>query len=78
MPGSQFSELLNAYEDHKTLTDQDVADISGVSVQTIRRWRYQGRGPRFLRIGQTARYLKADVAAWLQSLYCGCGAVAAD
>lgn len=50
------------------MTQEDLAEITGKSVDTIKRLRYTGRGPRYLRIGQTCRYLKSDVEAWLESL----------
>ncbi|TDN42561.1 hypothetical protein EDF64_11136 [Curtobacterium flaccumfaciens] len=39
-----------------------------VSVQTLARWKVEGRGPRVTKIGQAVRYRKADVLSWLDSL----------
>ncbi|MBI1955064.1 MAG: helix-turn-helix domain-containing protein [Acidobacteria bacterium] len=44
-----------------------VAEFFGVSVGMVRRWRHQGRGPRFLRIGGLVRYRLEDLEAWLAS-----------
>jgi len=41
------------------------ARVIGVSVQTIRRWRYDGGGPDFLRLGGSIRYREADVEKWM-------------
>jgi predicted DNA-binding transcriptional regulator AlpA len=38
-----------------------------VSRAALRKWRGQGRGPRFLRLGKCIRYLAADVEAWLKA-----------
>jgi hypothetical protein len=32
------------------LTQEELADELGVAVNTIRNWRYQGRGPAFYRV----------------------------
>ncbi|NQX23322.1 DNA-binding protein [Curtobacterium sp. VKM Ac-2852] len=39
-----------------------------VSVQTLARWKVEGRGPRVTKIGQAVRYRKSDVLSWLDSL----------
>ena len=48
------------------LTQKQVADLIGVSRKTIERWRYEGAGPAWLRVGQGVRYHPADVTAWLE------------
>ncbi len=51
---------------HPTLlTDRHVAEQLGISPLTLARWRYEGRGPVFLKIGKAIRYRQADVDAWL-------------
>jgi hypothetical protein len=49
------------------LTDHDLARLTGFSVQTVRKWRLLGLGPRFLKISGICRYRPEDVAAWLES-----------
>jgi hypothetical protein len=39
----------------------------GASIGTLRRWRAQGRGPRYRKIGALVRYVPADVAAFLDA-----------
>lgn len=34
---------------------------------TLAQWRMTGRGPRFMKIGGSVRYRKADVIAWLET-----------
>lgn len=52
--------------------DVEVAELSGISAVTLRRWRAEGKGPKFVRIGERAiRYRRADVLAWLDSLDSG-------
>lgn len=51
------------------MTQEDGAEVSGCSVNTIKKWRQTGRGPRYLRLGRMARYLKGDVETWLLEHY---------
>lgn len=48
------------------LTADDVASVLGIPTATLANWRYQGLGPRYLRIGRHVRYEAADLKAWLQ------------
>ena len=40
----------------KLLTDEQVAERWGLKVQTLRNWRFQGRGPAYLKLGAAVRY----------------------
>jgi len=44
-----------------------VAAYFGVSLATVRRWRYLGQGPRYRKIGSLVRYSVDDLSAWLAS-----------
>jgi excisionase family DNA binding protein len=45
----------------RALTEREVAEQLGLSVATLRAWRHRGKGPRFLRLGRSVRYLPADL-----------------
>jgi len=46
---------------------KELADFTGLSVQTLARWAVEGVGPKITKLGGTAvRYRKADVLAWLE------------
>jgi predicted DNA-binding transcriptional regulator AlpA len=45
----------------RALTEREVADRLGLSVATLRAWRFREKGPRFLRLGRSVRYLPADI-----------------
>jgi excisionase family DNA binding protein len=45
----------------RALTEREVAERVGLSVATLRAWRHRGKGPRFLRLGRSVRYLPSDV-----------------
>jgi predicted DNA-binding transcriptional regulator AlpA len=42
------------------MTERQVAEQLGLSVATVRAWRHRGKGPRFLRLGRSVRYLPSD------------------
>jgi excisionase family DNA binding protein len=46
--------------------DHTLAEILNVPVATLANWRYQGRGPRFVKVGRHVRYRRSDVEAWLE------------
>jgi excisionase family DNA binding protein len=47
------------------LTVEEVAEWLKVSPQTVRVWRYRGKGPRVIKVGHHPRYRRADVESWL-------------
>lgn len=53
------------------LTEDDVAKQLNLSLASLRRWRLEKRGPRFIKVGSLVRYRPEDVDAWLVSLPTG-------
>jgi predicted DNA-binding transcriptional regulator AlpA len=51
----------------RALPEREVAELLGLSVATLRAWRHRGKGPRFLRLGRSVRYLPADVADFVRA-----------
>jgi predicted DNA-binding transcriptional regulator AlpA len=49
------------------LTATEVAAMLGIPPSTLANWRYQGLGPRYLRIGRHVRYLVEDVDDWIRT-----------
>ena len=49
------------------LTERQVAEQLGLSVSTLRAWRHRGKGPRFLRLGRSVRYLPADLDEFVRA-----------
>jgi predicted site-specific integrase-resolvase len=43
------------------LTQEDVAQRWKLNARTLERWRWQGTGPRFVRIGGAIRYRVKDL-----------------
>lgn len=50
------------------MSPEDVSAYLGVPEGTLANWRYQGRGPAFLRVGRHVRYRAEDVAEWIGAL----------
>lgn len=52
------------------LTTTDLAERLGLRPQTLRRWRWAGKGPRFVKLGPNrqgkVRYREADINTWLE------------
>lgn len=52
----------------RLLSTRELADLVGIKPQTIRRWRLEGRGPKFIRLsGSKVAYDPADIAAFLEA-----------
>jgi excisionase family DNA binding protein len=51
----------------RLLTPKDVAELLGVPEGTLEFWRYQNRGPAYIKVGRHVRYRPADIEAYLQA-----------
>ena len=49
------------------LKEGEVARILSVEVATLRRWRWSGRGPHFVKLGGAVRYDLADIEAFIEA-----------
>jgi len=47
------------------LTELEAARRLGVSLSGLRKWRNDGTGPRFVRLGRLIRYRAPDLESWL-------------
>lgn len=50
------------------LTPAQVGNYLGVPLGTLANWRYQGRGPTYVRLGRHVRYRAQDITAWIDDL----------
>ncbi len=50
----------------KYLKPTDAASYLGVGFSTMAKWRIDGDGPSFLKVGGSVRYSVADLDAWMQ------------
>ncbi len=58
--------LEQAGKDRKYLTAEEVANMTGLSVETLAQWRSQRRAIPYLKIGRVVRYDPTDVQAYLE------------
>ena len=66
-PRATRTERDRAPDSARALTEREVAELLGLSVATLRAWRHRGKGPRFLRLGRSVRYLPGDVAGFVRA-----------
>lgn len=46
------------------LTERELATRCKLSIRTLQRWRYIGKGPTYLKLGGRVVYRLADVEEW--------------
>ena len=54
-------------DENELLTEEELSAELKVSPRTLQRWRRQGRGPRWIRVGKAPRYRWSDVQRWLEA-----------
>lgn len=61
----------------KFIDEHQVAEMVGLSVKTLRRWRLFGRGPKYHKLnGRAVRYEIAEIEAWVAAQPTGGGRAA--
>lgn len=48
------------------LTTPQAALLLNLKPATLEQWRWSGRGPRFVKIGRSCRYCRADLEAFIR------------
>ena len=48
------------------VNEHEAARLLGLSVKTLRRWRWAGRGPVFRKIGASVRYAEVDLSSFIE------------
>ncbi len=51
----------------RLLKERETAEILGIEVSTLRRWRLAGRGPAFCKFGSAVRYEPEIIADYIAS-----------
>jgi excisionase family DNA binding protein len=52
-------------------TPEQVSNYLSVPIRTLYAWKYEGRGPRALKVGKHLRYRWSDVESWLENEMAG-------
>jgi hypothetical protein len=56
-------------EPERLWTEREFSDFFGrVSLRTLRRWRQEGSGPAYVKVGRKVMYRPSDVQTWLDEL----------
>ena len=50
----------------KLINEKQAAEMFGCTASTFRKWRLQGKGPAFCRVGRLVRYSESDLLAYLE------------
>ena len=64
---SHYPEVPASQDPDGLLTETQVAQLTGLSIRTYQAWRLRGGGPRYIKIGRSIRYKRADVLEWIES-----------
>lgn len=48
-----------------TLNEEEAARVVGVTVATLRKWRWERKQPTFLKVGRLVKYRLSDLHAFL-------------
>ncbi len=57
----------DTYPTPPTLRTPDAAAYLNVQPATLEQWRWNGKGPRFVKLGRAVRYRQADLDAFLEA-----------
>lgn len=64
---SSAREAEKVFADHLLLTAAELAERLKLSTRTLRRWRSEGKGPPFVRVGRGVRYDWGEVKEWMST-----------
>ncbi len=56
---------INYTSDARLLNEFETANRLGLSVKTLRRWRWAGQGIPFIKLGRSVRYDPAEIEAFI-------------
>lgn len=51
----------------KLVDEQAASECLGCKISTLRKWRFKGSGPAYVKVGRLVRYAEADLAAYLDA-----------
>jgi len=51
----------------ENLTTRQAAEFLQVKETTLEQWRWNGKGPRFIKMGRSCRYRKTDLDAFIEA-----------
>jgi predicted DNA-binding transcriptional regulator AlpA len=58
-------DIAQSAEWDRLLNEHEVSALLNIAVPTLRRWRWVGCGPRFVKIGRAVRYEPGELRRWI-------------
>lgn len=49
------------------MTQEELSELIGVEVDTLKSWRRSASGPDFVRLGKQIFYRRSDIQAWIDA-----------
>ncbi len=62
-----MSTLTQDHSFRRLLGEKEVSEIIHISVPTLRRWRHEKKGPKFIKLGSSVRYDQDEIRRYLES-----------
>ncbi len=59
--------MLQIASEDRLLKEGEVARVLNVEVATLRRWRWAGQGPKFIKVGAAVRYDPTDLTTFVKA-----------
>ena len=63
---TESTEINTTEKELVLLSTKAVSNIIGAKPQTIARWRCEGSGPEFVKVGSLVRYMMKDIESWIE------------
>ena len=61
----QLKEYNMKKENESLLTQDEVSNMLDLAVPTLRKWRWEGKGPKFVKLGGRILYRESDIWAYI-------------
>jgi predicted DNA-binding transcriptional regulator AlpA len=52
---------------HRYLNEHQVSSMTGLSLGSLRNWRWLGKGPVYVKIGRSVRYKESDILEFMEA-----------
>ncbi len=52
--------------EEKLLTTKELSELLGIAKYTLIKYRLQGKGPHFIKLGRVVRYRLQDIKDWIE------------
>ena len=54
--------------ENKLLTVPELSEYLGIAIETLKKYRMRGTGPKFIKLGRLVRYRLSDVDEWVAEI----------